>query len=257
MPRTGQPAVRHVAAVERALAVLDALSDGSPELGTNEIARRTGINASTVSRLLATLAGGGLVEHVAGTGRYRLGVRLLQLGNAVLARLDLRELARPHLQALVEETGETATLSAPGDPDAVTVDFVLSESTVQSVARVGRSSICHATATGKVMLAFTGSEPAPGSMKAYTKRTITNRERLAAELERIRRVGWAEASGEREEHLNAIAAPVFGAHGELAAIMGVQGPALRFNRDAMRSAVQPLLERTDAVSEALGWVTPD
>ena len=257
MPRTGQPAVRHVAAVERALAVLDALSDGSPELGTNEIARRTGINASTVSRLLATLAGGGLVEHVSGTGRYRLGVRLLQLGNAVLARLDLRELARPHLQALVEETGETATLSAPGDPDAVTVDFVLSESTVQSVARVGRSSICHATATGKVMLAFTGSEPAPGSMKAYTKRTITNRERLAAELERIRRVGWAEASGEREEHLNAIAAPVFGAHGELAAILGVQGPALRFNRDAMRAAVQPLLERTDAVSEALGWVTPD
>src|SRR5262245_51946310 len=257
MPRTGQPAVRHVAAVERALAVLDALSDGSPELGTNEIARRTGINASTVSRLLSTLAAGGLVEHVAGSGRYRLGVRLLQLGNAVLARLDLRELARPHLQALVEETGETATLSAPGDPDAVTVDFVLSASTVQSVARVGRPSICHATATGKVMLAFTGTEPAPGSMKAYTKRTITNRERLAAELERIRRVGWGEASGEREEHLNAIAAPVFGAHGELAAIIGVQGPALRFNRDAMRAAVQPLLQRTDAVSAALGWSVPD
>src|SRR5215468_5982908 len=97
MPRTGQPAVRRVAAVERALAVLDALSDGSPELGTNEIARRTGINASTVSRLLATLAGAGIVEHVPGTGRYRLGVRLLQLGNAVLARLDLREIARPHL----------------------------------------------------------------------------------------------------------------------------------------------------------------
>jgi IclR family acetate operon transcriptional repressor len=184
-------------------------------------------------------------------------VRLLQLGNAVLARLDLRELARPHLQMLVEETGETATLSAPGDPDAVTVDFVLSESTVQSVARVGRPSICHATATGKVMLAFTGSEPRPGSMKAYTKRTITNRDRLAAELERIRRVGWAEASGEREEHLNAIAAPVFGAHGELAAIMGVQGPGLRFNRDAMRAAVEPLIEHTETVSVALGYVIPD
>src|SRR5439155_26020677 len=122
MPRTGQPAVRHVAAVERALAVLDALSDGAPpELGTNEIARRTGINASTVSRLLATLASAGIVEHVPATGRYRLGVRLLQLGNAVLARLDLREVARPHLYALVEETGETATLSAPGERDAVTV----------------------------------------------------------------------------------------------------------------------------------------
>src|ERR671934_84899 len=120
MPRTGQPAVRRVAAVERALAVLDALSDGNVELGTNEIARRTGINASTVSRLLATLAGAGIVEHVTATGRYRLGLRLLQLGNAVLARLDLREVARPHLQALVAATGETATLSTPGERDAIT-----------------------------------------------------------------------------------------------------------------------------------------
>jgi IclR family acetate operon transcriptional repressor len=255
MPRTGQPAVRRVAAVERALAVLDALSDGAAELGTNEIARRTGINASTVSRLLATLAGAGVVEHVAETGRYRLGIRLLQLGNSVLARLDLREVARPHLQALVEKTGETATLSAPGEHDAVTVDFVQSGSSVQSVAHLGRPSVGHATATGKVMLAFGAADPAPGPLKAYTKRTITNRERLAAELDRVRRLGFAEAVGEREEHLNAIAAPVFGARGELMAILGVQGPALRFNREAMRAAVQALLERTDAVSATLGYAT--
>jgi len=253
MPRTGQPAVRHVAAVERALAVLDALSDGAHELGTNEIARRTGINASTVSRLLATLAGAGVVEHVAETGRYRLGIRLLQLGNSVLARLDMREVARPHLRALVEKTGETATLSAPGEHDAVTVDFVQSASSVQSVARLGRPSVGHATATGKVLLAFGETDPAPGPLKAYTKRTIMNRERLAAELDRVRRVGFAEAMGEREEHLNAIAAPVFGARGELMAIVGVQGPALRFNREAMRAAVQPLLERTAAVSATLGY----
>src|SRR5712671_2654165 len=169
MPRTGQPAVRHVAAVERALAVLDALADGTPELGTNEIARRTGINASTVSRLLATLVDGGLVEHVQETGRYRLGVRLLQLGNIVLARLDLRQIARPHLQALVESTGETATLSAPGELDAVTVDFVQSPSSVQGVARLGRPSIAHATATGKVLLAFGHQTLPTGQLKVYTE----------------------------------------------------------------------------------------
>src|SRR6202142_4763831 len=80
MSRTGQPAIRHVAAVERALAVLDALSTEESELGTNEIARRTGINASTVSRLLATLADAGMVEHVAATGRYRLRLAPLQHG---------------------------------------------------------------------------------------------------------------------------------------------------------------------------------
>src|SRR5213082_1412210 len=154
MPRTGQPALRLVGAVQRAFNVLDVLAEADTELGTNEIARRTGINASSVSRLLATLVAGGLVEHLPESGRYRLGLRLLQLGNAVLARLDLREIARPHLQALVDETGETATLSAPGERDAVTVDFAQSASSVQSVAHVGRPSIGHATATGKVLLAF-------------------------------------------------------------------------------------------------------
>jgi IclR family acetate operon transcriptional repressor len=253
VPRTGQPAVRHVAAVDRALAVLDALSDGSPELGTNEIARRTGINASTVSRLLATLANRGMVEHVQATGRYRLGLRLLQLGNTVLGRLDLREVARPHLQQLAAHTGETVTLSAPGEHDAVTIDFVQSGSSVQSVATVGRPSIGHATAVGKVLLAFGHADLPPSTLKAYTPRTITDRRKLAAELERVRRNGHADAAGERELDLNAIAAPVFGAHDELAAIVGVQGPASRFGRDAMRAALEPLVDCAQEVSAALGW----
>jgi DNA-binding IclR family transcriptional regulator len=255
MARTGKPAQRTVAAVERALAVIDALADGEA-LGTNELARRAGLNASTTSRLLATLAGGRLVEHVEESGRYRLGARFLQLGNAVLARLDLREAARPHLRALVEATGETATLSAPGDPDAITVDFVQGPGSVVSVARLGRPSIAHATATGKVGLAFGASGLPASSLERYTARTVTDRARLEAELARIRVQGYAEAAGEREEDLNAIAAPVFGSRGELAAILGVQGPASRFDRGAMREAAGPLLALSRAASDALGW-TPD
>ena len=253
MARTGQPAARRVAAVERALAVLDALADGEGELGTNEIARRTGINPSTASRLLATLAGAGLVEHVPGTGRYRLGLRLLELGNAVLARLDLRAVARSHLEALAEETGETATLSAPGDPDAVTVDFVQSSSSVQSVARLGRPSVAHATATGKVLLAVGRRELPPGPLHAYTERTITSPTALAREVEEVRARGWAQAVGEREEELSAVAAPIWDARGELAAILGLQGPASRFDRRAMEAALPVLLERARTVSRALGW----
>ena len=159
--------------------MLDALADGG-ELGTNELARRTSLHPSSVSRLLATLADAGLVEHVADTGRYRLGLRLVDLGNAVLARLDLREIARPHLRALVEATGETATLSAPGDPDAITVDFVQSGSSVQSVARLGRPSVAHATATGKVVLAFSEAALPDGPLAAYTERTIVDPRRAGA-----------------------------------------------------------------------------
>jgi IclR family acetate operon transcriptional repressor len=257
MPRTGKPATRRVAAVERAVALLDALADGSPELGTNELARRTGLHPSSVSRLLATLAAAGLVEHVESTGRYRLGLRLLDLGNAVLARLDLREVARPHLRALVEATGETATLSAPGDPDAVTVDFVQSASSVQSVARLGRPSVAHATATGKVGLAFGGLELPQGELERFTARTKVERAELEAEVEQVRAQGWGRAIGEREDELNALAAPVLGSRGELAAILGVQGPASRFGERAMAGALEPLLACAASVSNALGWRGPD
>jgi DNA-binding IclR family transcriptional regulator len=257
MPRTGKPAVRRVAAVERAVAVLEALADGSRELGTNELARRTRLHPSTVSRLLATLVAAGFVEHVPDSGRYRLGLRLLHLGNAVLGGLDLREVARPHLQSLTEETGETATLSAPGEREAVTVDFVQSAASVQSVARLGRPSVPHATAVGKVLLAFGGVPLPRGPLPRYTTRTLTDRGALAAEVERARAHGWARARGEREEDLNAIAAPVRGSRGELAAVLGVQGPAARFDAPAMERALGPLLERAGAVSDALGWNPKD
>jgi DNA-binding IclR family transcriptional regulator len=256
MVRTGEPAARHVAAVERALTVLDTLAEGE-ELGTNELARRTSINASTVSRLLATLAARGLVEHVPETGRYRLGLRLLQLGNTVLARLDLRRVARPQLEALVAETGETATLSAPGERDAITVDFVQSdEASVQSVARIGRPSIAHATATGKVLLAFGAVELPKPPLEVFTRRTITDPRVVEREIKRVRARGYAEALGEREEELNAIAAPVFEARGSLAAILGLQGPASRFDRAAMRDALPALLARAGTISNTLGWTEP-
>jgi DNA-binding IclR family transcriptional regulator len=252
MPRTGQPAIRHIASVQRAVTVLDALAEDDPALGTNEIARRTGINPSTVSRLLATLAEAGFVEHDALSGRYRLGFRLLHLGNSVLARVDLRAIARPHLVALVQSTGETATLCAPGAQDAVTVDYVQSPASVQSVARIGRPSVAHATAIGKVFLACGGELP-PGPLAVFTERTITDRATLTAEIAATAERGWAQAVGEREDELNAIAAPVLGHEGALAAILGVQGPAARFSSERMKSAVEPLLERASAISAELGF----
>ena len=101
MSRTRQPSTRRIGAAERAIAVLDTLADAG-ELGTNEIARRTKMAPSTVSRQLGTLAASGLVERVPTSGRYRHGIRLVHLANAVLARLDIRDVARPHLIALVD-----------------------------------------------------------------------------------------------------------------------------------------------------------
>lgn len=253
MPRTGRPAARRIGSVERAIVVLDALAGQDSELGTNELSRRTGLNASTVSRLLATLEADALVEHVPESGRYRLGLRLLQLGNLVAARLDIREAARPHLEALAQETGETATLSAPAEPDAVTVDFVQSTALVQGVAQLGRPSVAHATATGKVLLAFGDRELPAAPLETFTPRTIDDLAVLAREVRRVRERGWAEAVEEREPGLTAVAAPVFEAAGSLAAIVGLQGPSARFGAAPRRAARVPLRAHAAAISERLGF----
>jgi DNA-binding IclR family transcriptional regulator len=118
------------------------------------------------------------------------------------------------------------------------------------MARLGRPSIGHATAAGKVLLAFAGA--APAKLDAYTERTITDPAALAAELARVREQGWAEAEGEREPDLNALAAPVFGRGGALAAILGLQGPSARLDADRRRVVLPALLRAASAVSRALG-----
>jgi DNA-binding IclR family transcriptional regulator len=252
MARTRQPSTRRIGAAERAIAVLDAVAEGG-ELGTNEIARRTGMTPSTVSRQLGTLAASGLVERVSATGRYRLGIRVVHLANALLARLDVREVARPHLVALAAATGETATLSVPAEEDAVTIDFVPGAHQVQPVSRLGRPSIAHATSAGKVMLAFSGRELPDGPLRAYTAQTITDPRVLARQIADVRERGWADAIEEREQGLSAIAAPIRSSRGELEAIVALQGPSSRFDATAIEGARPFLLERAETISRELGW----
>ena len=281
---------RSVGSVTRAVALLDVLAASSSGLGVNELARRIGVNASTASRLLATLQDSGLVTRDAHGGPYRLGLRLLTLADRVLAQQDVRTLARPLLIRLVDDTGETATLSLPGDEAAITVDFVPSPSSVSSMARVGRPSVPHATAAGKVMLAFADGapvaaersgdtddvgleaaaraveaaeyEPPAGELEqlpdvgeplpSFTERTITDPSRLATELADVRRWGWAEAAGEREPDLAALAAPVFGRDGQLVAILGLQGPVARLPAEKRAALSEPLVAAAAELGAALG-----
>jgi IclR family acetate operon transcriptional repressor len=113
--------------------------------------------------------------------------------------------------------------------------------------------VAHATATGKVLLAFGGIGLPPGPLRRYTTRTIADPRALAREIERARERGWADAVGEREDDLAGIAAPVRGSRGELAAIIGVQGPTARLDAKARAAALEPLLASASAVSLRLGW----
>lgn len=239
--------------VARAIALIDALASEPGALGVNELARRIDVTPSTASRLLATLEQGGLTARAA-DGRYTLGLRLLALADHLLTQLDMRELARPHLHALVAATDETATLSVPTGGDAVTVDFVPGNSSVISMARIGRPNPAHATAIGKTLLAF-GRLPEDVSAEplgAFTDRTITDQPRLARAVADVRTAGWAEAVGEREADLAALAAPVFGARGQLVAIIGLQGPLERITGPRRSAMLRDLLDAARELSVQLG-----
>ena len=248
---------RPVAAVERALAVLDVLAACPDALGVSEVARRIGVNASSASRLLGTLERGNMVEREA-TGRYRLGLHLVALADGVLGRLDVRELARPHLRRLATETGESTTLSVPAGSEAITVDFVPSEASVVSMARLGRPSSAHATSVGKVMLAFgSPSPPDPEvlgrlELTRHTPATIVDPETLAAEVAAVRERGWAQAVGERDPDLSGVAVPVLGRTGDLVAILGVQGPVPRLTQERLQAVLDPLRRAAAELSHALG-----
>jgi len=242
-----------VGSVAHAIALLDALAESESGLGVNELARRIGVNASTASRLAATLEEAGLVERSSGGGPYRLGLRLVALSDRVLGQLDVRQRARPLLTRLAHDTGETATLSVPSGGEAITVDFVPSGSSVVSMARLGRPSILHATATGKVVLAFGAGDGEPAvPLAAYTERTITDPSALGEEIRAVRARGYAEAIGEREPDLGAIAAPVFGRGHELAAILGIQAPASRLPAATLKTLRAPLMAAAAELGALLG-----
>jgi IclR family acetate operon transcriptional repressor len=244
-----------VGSVARALALLEALAANPAGLGVGELARSIGVTPSSASRLLATLEDGGLVRRSA-RGPFQLGVRLLALADSATEGLEVRELAAPMLRELVASTGETVTLSIPGTEAAVTVDFVSGPGAVTSRARVGRPSVPHATAVGKVLLAFAPHPPATAvPLTRYTERTIVDRDELARQLAAVRRRGWAEATGERDPELHAVAAPVFARGGVLAAIIGVQGPATRLTRARLREVRPELVEAAGRLTSALGGGT--
>ncbi len=226
------------------------LRESEEGLGVNELARRIGVSPSTASRLLGTLETAGMVQRDA-QGPFRLGLALVTLADRVLSRMDVRALARPVLVELMERTGETATLSVPGEREAITVDSVPSRSSVVSMARLGRPSVAHATAVGKVMLAFGGGPmPRERDLRALTPRTITDRAKLAQEVLRVRQRGYGTVFGEREQDVNAIAAPVFDRAGGLAAILGLQAPSNRLEDPT--SLLTELLDGAATLTRALG-----
>ena len=216
---------------QRVVAALDLLGESRDGLGVREVARRLDVHPSTSSRLLATLATGGLVERDSVSGRYRIGARVVGLAAAAVDRLPVVSQARPELEHLSALTSETVNLAIRDGRHVVYVDQVTPAQTVVMASWVGRRSPVHASSSGKVLLAFGAEEPraavrALGRLERLTARTVTDPAALAGGLARVRHQGYAASAGELEAGLVTIAAPVL-VDGLAIAAVSVSGPSYR------------------------------
>lgn len=253
----GEPARNNSSSVRRALLITGALADEAGDgLSLAELSTRLGLNKSTALRLLRPLLDSRLVARTA-SGRYRLGVQALVLGQAYLASLDLRAVARPELEALVAATGETVHLVVYDRPDVVYVDKVDSPSTVRMVSRIGSRMPAYCTAVGKAFLAHAPADEVTAAlaygMPRRTARTITSRRAMAAELKRVREAGYAVDDQENEDDIVCVAAPVRDHTGGVVSAVSVSGPATRMTAAKRRRVVPQVVAAAGRISGDLGW----
>jgi len=254
-PPAGTGTTAPVQSVDRAITILEQLAREG-ESSVTEIAARLGVHKSTAFRLLATLESHRLVEQVNDRGRYRLGVGNLRLAGATTARLDVVREARPLTRQLATDSGETVNITVRSDESALYLDQVAGSSALQSHNWVGQRIPLHATSNGKVLLSELSQhdvDEALPHLPRFTEHTITSRERLRAELDGVRRVGYALAVDELELGLTAAAAPIRSAHGDIIASMSISGPTFRLTGHRLEETVPLVVAAALEVSHRLGW----
>lgn len=247
-----------LSSVRNAARLLTAFTPTDRDLGVSELAGRLGLGKSTVHRLLSTLALEGLIERDTTTGRYRLGLKLYELGSIVGDHLDLHEVVAGPIDDLRNRTGETVHVAILDGAEVVYIARRESPHTLRLFGRVGHRNHAHCTSTGKLLLAFL---PLPDlaaildavTLPAHTRYTITDRDKLEDELEAIRRRGWADNIEESELGVHSVAAPIREASGRIVAAISVAGPAARFTPEAMRRVAVDTVRTGDAISARLGW----
>jgi len=239
-----------------AFRLLDLLAETEHELRLSDLSKQLDLPKATTYRLLATLKEYGYVRQNEQTTGYTLGLRLWELGRRAVDRLELRSVARPWLEQLLVDTEETVMLVILDGMLLVYVEKLDTPQPIQINPRSLGIAPLHASASGKLFLAFGPHElwdqlVAKG-LNSYTPHTITDESALERELGLIREQGWALSRREWREEMASIAAPVWGTQGNFVAAVTVAGPIDRFSPAREPALVKQLLHATNGISQELG-----
>ncbi|MGI5129747.1 IclR family transcriptional regulator [Pseudonocardia sp. CA-107938] len=252
---------RRVRAVDHALDVLDALGRAYGAVGVTELARQTGLSKAAVHHLLATLESRNLVAKDSETSRYRLSWGLYELGAKVVRDVDLPRIARPHLDRLAAHTGESVLLGILDEDTVLYLDRGEAPTGLQMRANAGRRGPLHATASGKVLLAFASDATLferllAAPLARFTATTVTDPSTLRNELAGVRSEGYAVCWQEREVGLCSLAVPLRDYTGNVVGSLAVAGPASRLTKRTLHAHLVPLQSAGRRIEVQLGGAKP-
>ena len=243
-----------LSSVKKALKVLEAFTEDRTELGVTQIADLLKSHKSSVSRILMTLMTEGFVEKSPLTNKYRLGMKLVDLGNRVLSRFDLKDYASPHLEALAQETNEIIHLSILDKNEILYIDKRGKEQVLTVATRIGGRHPAYCSAMGKVLLAGLPQDRlnealAMGPLRRFTPTTITQVPILRKELERVRKQGFAIDNEESFPGIKCVAAPIRNSQGEAVAAISATVPKLRMGKQRTKELIQLVTMYAEKISE--------
>lgn len=243
--------------LDRTFAIFDVLMDSGKDVGIGDLTLKLKLSKSTVHRILMNLESNRYVERAGPEGKYRLGPRLFELGTKALATLDLRDEVRPCLEHLVAGTGETAHFGVLRDGEVTSLFNVQTKRSLGTASTVGRRIPVYCTSLGKAILAFLPRNQMEAIIegchfRAHTEHTITRPSLLVAELDRIRKRGYAIDDEEFEIGLRCIGAAVKNHHGDVIGALSIAGPAVRVSKKRVPELARLVVKAAKELSGRLG-----
>jgi IclR family KDG regulon transcriptional repressor len=243
-----------LSSVKKALELLDHFTEERPELSLAEISREVDAHKSSVFRVLTTLEAAGFLEKDPRSGRYRLGLKILDLAGRVWGRHDIRQIASPYMDELARETGEITHLAVLDGADIVYLEKRGHGQILTVATRVGGRNPAYASSMGKILLADLSESEVkavlgPGKLKKLTPNTITEIPRLLEELDRIREQGFALDNEENFPGIRCVGAPIRDAGGKVIAALSITVPVQRMSDERVRELWRMVTNKARIVSE--------
>ncbi len=230
-------------------------------LGLSEVAQKVGLPISTTHRLLSTLQQENFVRYETERGVWLVGVQSFIVGSAFLRSRELTAIARPLMRELMERSGETVNLAVEDRGEAVYVAQIECSETMRAIARPGGRAALHASAIGKALFGAMSEDEvdkilAAQGMSKETEKTIISQRTLWADLEEVRKRGFAIDDEENSLGLRCVAAAIFDEYGRPIAALSLSGPTVRITWDEVPRLGLSVKQTADQITARLGGSLP-